>query len=371
VTELDTALSINGSLAAKDERIRAGFIGCGSHSFRNIYPTFQFAGVNLIATCDLNPDKAAAYAQLFGAERSYTDYREMLEKERLDAVFIVTNYDTDATPRFMRLAQQCMKAGVHVWTEKPPSASVREVEETIEVSQATGKFVLVGFKKCFFPAIEKAWQITRKPEFGEISTVYARYPQYIPSDEEKRDRSCGAVVSFLDHLVHPMSILNYIAGKVHTLYHERSPNGGGFATLRFTSGATGVIHFVHGVSGTSPLERLEVVGHGANVVVDNGIKLTYYRPGGRGPGGYGVAANYIGPDEGAPIYWEPEFSLGQLYNKGLFLLGYYGEIKHFADCVRTNTPPTKCGLDDALEITKVYEAFMQREGQVVEVNSEQ
>ena len=53
------------------------------------------------------------------------------------------------------------------------------------------------------------------------------------------------------------------------------------------------------------------------------------------------------------------------------MLGYYGEVKYFADCVRTNTPPTKCGLDDALEITKVYEAFMQPEGQVVGVNSGQ
>ena len=34
-------------------RIRAGFIGCGSHSFRNIYPTFQFAPVDLRAVCDL------------------------------------------------------------------------------------------------------------------------------------------------------------------------------------------------------------------------------------------------------------------------------------------------------------------------------
>ena len=68
----------------RDDRIRAGFIGCGSHSFRNIYPTFQFAAVNLVATCDLVPEKAAAYAEQFGAERSYADYREMLEKELLE-----------------------------------------------------------------------------------------------------------------------------------------------------------------------------------------------------------------------------------------------------------------------------------------------
>lgn len=365
-------LGINGRVLDTDERIRAGFIGCGSHSYRNIYPTFQFAGVELAATCDLDPQKAAAYAKLFGAERSYGDYREMLAKEKLDAVFIVTSYDTDGTPRFMRLAQECMKAGVHVWTEKPPSSSVAEVEETIRVSRETGKFVLVGFKKCFFPAVEKVKEITGKPEFGAINTIYVRYPQSIPSRPEW---DCGMqnphVVGFLDHLVHPMSILNYLGGKVRTLTFHRSEGAGGYGLFRFTSGAMGTIHFAAGASGTSPFERLEVIGSGANVVVENGIKLTYYRRGERGPGGYGASPNYIGSDDHAPIYWEPEFSLGQLYNKGLFLLGYYGEVKYFADCVRMSTPPAKCGLRDTLEITKVFEAFARgTEGETIALSAE-
>lgn len=361
-------MDIRGMPLETDDRIRAGFIGCGGHSFRNIYPTFQFAGVNLIATCDLNAQRAAAYAAQFGAERSYTDYREMLEKERLDAVFIVTNYDADGTPRFMRLAQECMRAGVHVWVEKPPSASVREVEETIAVSRETGKFTLVGFKKCFFPSIEKVKDITETEDFGKINTIYLRYPQYIPSEEEKPGCSNPAVVGFLDHLVHPMSVLNYIGGKVSTLYVDRSAGGGGFGLFKMMSGASATIHFAHGTSGTCPLERLEVIGSGACAVVDNGVRLTYYRRGGRGPGGYGTATNYIGPDDQAPIVWEPEFSLGQLDNKGLFMLGYWGEVKYFADCVKTNTPPAKCGLDDALEVTKVFEAFMKPAGQVVTIN---
>lgn len=357
---------IQGSISGTDDRIRAAFIGCGGHSFRNIYPTFRFAGVELVATCDLSADRAAAYARLFGAERSYTDYQEMLRNEQPEAVFIVTNYDTDGTPKFMRLAQECMRAGAHVWVEKPPSASSAEVEDTIRVSRETGKFVLVGFKKCFTPAVEKACEITRRPEFGEINTIYVRYPQAIPPEGEKvHGCASDAVRGFLDHFVHPMSIVNLLMGQVRTITCIRSSGGGGFGVLTFENGASGVIHFAHGMSGTGPLERLEVIGSGANVVVDNGIRLTYYRPGSRGSGGYGVSTSYIGPDESAPICWEPEFSLGQLYNKGLFLLGYYGEVKYFVECVRNNTPPAKCGLEDALEITRVFEAFLQPAGETV------
>ena len=47
--------------------VRAGFVGCGSHSFRNVYPTFQFAPVELVATCDLDLAKAQAFAGKLGA----------------------------------------------------------------------------------------------------------------------------------------------------------------------------------------------------------------------------------------------------------------------------------------------------------------
>ena len=95
-------------------KIRAGFIGCGSHAFRNVYPTFQFAPVELVATCDLDADKAAAYARQFGAERSYNNHTKMLAEEKLDAVFIVTNYDDQGRPRYPALAADCLRAGKHV-----------------------------------------------------------------------------------------------------------------------------------------------------------------------------------------------------------------------------------------------------------------
>jgi predicted dehydrogenase len=219
-----------------------------------------------------------------------------------------------------------------------------------------------------FPAIVKAKEITTYPEFGKPSTIIAKYPQSIPAQDEKADlKGNPQLIGFLDLLCHPMSIINHLMGRINTLYYERSTNGGGFASFKFESGAAGALHFSAGQSGTCPLERLEVIGEGANVIVENGIRLIYHRPGQRGPGGYGGSPSFIGPDEGAPMVWEPEFSLGQLYNKGVFLLGYYGEIAYFADCVRDNRKPEKAGLEDAIEVTRVYEAFMQPEGQVIEI----
>jgi predicted dehydrogenase len=348
--------------------IKAGFIGCGGHAFRNVYPCLKFAPVDLIATCDLVEERASEFARTFGAQRAYTDHHEMLEKEDLDAVFIVTGYDENNRPLYPPLAIDCMRAGCHVWIEKPPAASVGEIEEMMSVEKETDRFVLVGIKKAFFPAIQRMKEITDRDEFGGISSIYLKYPQYIPDESEKDLVSSNRMRGFLDHIVHPGSIIDYVCGKIAHLSYERSDNGAGIVSMKFTSGATGVLHLSHGKSGTSPLERVEVVGQGANVVVDNGVKLTYYRPGGRGPGGYGGATNFMGDDDAAPIYWEPEWSLGQLYNKQIFLLGYAFEVQEFVACVQENRKPTRGNLESARELMKLYEAFLNPPGQIIPIN---
>ncbi|MSS71783.1 MAG: Gfo/Idh/MocA family oxidoreductase [Candidatus Latescibacteria bacterium] len=352
----------------EERKIRAGFIGCGGHAFRNIYPTLQFAPVDLVATCDLVAERAQRTARQFGALRAYTDYREMLEKEDLEGVFIVTGYDPQNRPLYPGMAMDCMRAGCHAWIEKPPAASVAEIEQMMAVERETGKFTMVGLKKAFFPAIQRMKEITERPEFGGVTSICLKYPQSIPAEGEKDLATSPGMRGFLDHIVHPGSIIDYVMGKIRRIYYERSPNGGGVMSMQFVSRATGVLHFTHGRSGTGPLERVEVVGQGANVVVDNGVRLTYYRPGGRGEGGYGRATNFMGDDAGAPITWEPEWSLGQLYNKQIFLLGYAFEVIAFAECILEGRRPERGSLDSARELMKLFEAFQRPPGEIITIN---
>ena len=353
------------------KRLRVGFVGCGSHSWRNVYPTFQYAPVDLVALADLKPDRAHAYAKQFGVPGSavYADHRDMLAHQQLDAVFAVTSYDERGHPRYPQIAADAMDAGAHVWIEKPPAATVEEVHHMLDAERRTGKFVLVGYKKMFFPAIAKAKEIvSRAEEFGQPAQLYVRYPQSLPPLEERQDEN-RRMVSFLDHFFHPASIVHRLMGPVAAVQYAREPlNGGSFSTLRFASGALGVMHLASGQAGSSPLERVEVIGKGANVVVENGVKLTYYRKSGRGEGGYGRASSFIGPDDGAPIVWEPEFSLGQLYNKNIFALGYAPEVIYFAECVLAGTRPAYANLDDTLALLRWYEAYRQPEGQWIELS---
>lgn len=346
-------------------RVQAGFIGCGGHSWRNVYPAFQYAPVDLRAVCDLDITRAEAYGRQFGVAQAYASHLEMLDKEDLDAVFIVTGYDERGHPQAHSMALQALSAGCHVWMEKPPAASVLEVEALQEASRKADRTVMVGFKKMFFPAIVKVKEIADREEFGPISSVSLKYPQSLPNEEARLDDR--KMVGFLDHIVHPASILQYVVGPTASLFFARETGGGCAATLQFRNGAVGTLHLSAGQSGMAPLERLEVVGRGASLVLENGVHLTYFRRGQPGP--YGRTASFLSDDDQAPLRWEPEFSLGQLYNKNLFLLGYVPEILEFCDSILENRPPSRAGLEDTLEIMRFYEAFRGPEGQVISLSA--
>jgi hypothetical protein len=66
-------------------------------------------------------------------------------------------------------------------------------------------------------------------------------------------------------------------------------------------------------------------------------------------------------NETAPLVWEPEFSLGQLYNKNIFYLGYVQEVLHFCESVLRQQPPTKGTLEASREIAKLFEALCTTE----------
>ena len=345
-----------------------GFIGCGSHSFRNIYPTFQFAPVNLVATCDLDIAKAHAFAKQFGARAAHADYREMLRQEQLDAVFIVTGYDTRGRPLYPNIAADCLAAGVHVWMEKPPAATCAELEQLAAQAAQAGKQVQVGLKKMFFPANEKAKHLSEDADFGAVSLVRLEYPQRIPTVEEfaryQGGEALRPVVSFLDHLCHPAALLIYLLGMPTTLFYQRSGNGAGEALFTFASGAVASLAFTHGAATQDGMERTMIVSDtGRHIIVENNMRVSYHRM----PRlGYGNVPDFYttAPNESTTI-WQPEFSLGQLYNKGLFLLGYYNEVNEFARAILEGRPIAKGTLQHAWQVTRLFEAFALGPGQVI------
>ncbi|MBA7686359.1 hypothetical protein ES703_94803 [subsurface metagenome] len=103
--------------------------------------------------------------------------------------------------------------------------------------------------------------------------------------------------------------------------------------------------------------------------MDNNIRLSYHR-GPTKPEGWGYGntpSHFTGPPENTTATWQPEFSVGQLYSKGLFLQGFYGEINEFARAILEGRPPAKCHSEHMRQVTRIFEAFAEGPGRVIEL----
>lgn len=339
-----------------DRRIRAAMVGCGGQAYRNLLPSFAYAPIDLVVTCDVNGDVARSYAAQFGADRWTNSYEEVLASGDLDAVFLAVGYDAAGRPRYPQMAEEAVAAGLHVWMEKPPAATTAEIERLHTAVKAADRRIGVGFMKMFSATTTRVLDLIGRPEFGRPTTVSLRDPELLPPKERRTDQA--AMMYFIDHIVHPVSTLHRLLGPVDRIYMDDAPNGGAIIAIGFSSGTVGVLHLPWGQSETSPMERLEIVGEGANVVVEGNLEVTYYRPGHRGATqmSYGRGADFTSDPDVAPVRWQMDGYSGQPYNMHLFYQGYAPELIYFARCVLDGHPVGVGSLEDAWYVTAFFEA---------------
>ena len=112
--------------ALGDKTLHIAFAGAGAISGYHLAGWRETPDVELVAICDPVPEKAQARARDFGIGRVYTDFAEMLEAERPDAVEIVTPVGTHAG-----LVRAAAERGVHVSCQKPVTPTLAEAEALI------------------------------------------------------------------------------------------------------------------------------------------------------------------------------------------------------------------------------------------------
>ena len=139
-------------MALLDENLREVRIGCVGLSGRGMGQMGELLsvpGVVVPAVCDIYEDRALNGAELVQKKSGtrpqvYTDYKQMLAKEELDAVFCCTTWITHG-----RIAVDAMRAGCHVTMEVGGAASMEECWQMVRASEETGKFCMLLENCCY------------------------------------------------------------------------------------------------------------------------------------------------------------------------------------------------------------------------------
>lgn len=239
-----------------------------------VFPALHFAPVSLQAICDLQAHRAKRLASKFGAGRWYTDYREMLENENLEAVLIQMH----PNPR-QRIVQDVLKSGKHVFIPKPPASSYQQAIELFETARDNSRCLMVNFQSRFSYGVRQALKLVKQPDFGKLTQYLGSFCS--GSYDEKRSRLYNdAVHAFLlDFTVHHLDLARCLAGEVSqmALYHNQLGDSGAYSlAVDFESGAVGSLHFNSHRLWWRNYDRIELTGQEQYIVLEDLWKIKHY-----------------------------------------------------------------------------------------------
>jgi len=207
-------------------------VGAMGRNHARVYSEL-FDEADLVAVADTDAKLAESTAGKFSV-RAYTDYRQLLEEEKPDAVSI-------AVPTIMHeeTGMAAMEAGAHILIEKPIAHTVEAGRRLIEKAASLRRHLMIGHVVRFNPAIQALRQKLVDGDLGRIFQIFCRRAGPFPA----RIRDVGVVI---DLAPHDIDIMRYLAGsnpirvyaeteqRIHTEHEDLL-----WGTLRFADGVVG------------------------------------------------------------------------------------------------------------------------------------
>jgi myo-inositol 2-dehydrogenase / D-chiro-inositol 1-dehydrogenase len=138
--------------------MRVGMIGAGWIATDHVARLRGLGGVELVGVCDLDAERAGALA---GSAAAYTDWRELIERESPDALFVCT------PPRTHReIAVTALEQGMHVYLEKPIARGLDDARAIVEAASRAEAVCAIGYQYRAVEALEALHEALEGQELG-------------------------------------------------------------------------------------------------------------------------------------------------------------------------------------------------------------
>ncbi len=256
-----------------------GLIGAGNFAGAILLPALKVAGANLKLIASAGGLNATLLANKFGIAQSTTDYQRILDDPAIDLCVIATRHDSHA-----RLTVEALRAGKHVFVEKPLAIYAHELTDVIDAQQASGWVVMVGFNRRFSAHAQKMKSLLGGSRSGEVpmNVVATVNAGLIPAGSWVHDRSVGGG-RLLGEACHFVDLITFLTGSRVASVCMNAMGANPTETsdsvsllLRYENGATGVVNYFANGHEAYAKERVEVYSQGRTLVLDNFRKLTGY-----------------------------------------------------------------------------------------------
>ncbi len=261
------------------DKVRIAVIGVGGMGSTHARMCRELEESELVALADINPERARHMGEQFECPY-YTDHRELLGSEKLDAVTI-------ATPHYFHppIAIDAFAAGLHVLSEKPIGVRVGEAEKMAQAARDSGKVFAAMFQRRTRPEIRKARELIANGELGDLKRTLLVAPcfrseAYYNSGTWRATWAGEGGGVMMNQAPHAMDIFTLLGGmpqrvrgRCATLMHEIEVEDHAEAMLEYKNGACGFAYMSTCEVGPTVME---FVGDRARLRLE-GERLSFWR----------------------------------------------------------------------------------------------
>ena len=264
----------------KKEIINIALVGAGGFATGMHLPNIEklSSKYKLYAVVNRTGHKAKTVAEQYGASYTTTNYEDILKDENVDLVLIATRHDSHAS-----LVLQALKAGKHVFVEKPLAINQAEIEQIKEFYSsdiANKPMLFTGFNRRFSKyAVE-----IRKHTDKRVNPMMIRYRMnagFIPLDHWVHEDG-GRIIGEACHIVDLMT--SFTNSKIESISVESltpktekySSSDNKSITLKYADGSVACIDYFANGSKELAKEYMEVHFDGKTIVLDDYKTLKGY-----------------------------------------------------------------------------------------------
>lgn len=195
--------------------IRIGIVGCGAIShYHGRAAQESNMDIRFAACCDVREEAAQQWAHTYGCDSWYSDYKEMVHKEKLDAVMLATWPN-----QHREQIEQCLAMGAkNILCEKALCLKGHEALEIYEMVGTAGAFLMEGFMYRHHPATGKIEELLRGGKQGAVDSIRAHFSHFeletASADDTSRNwrerKECGGGIPY-DFACYCVNACNHFA----------------------------------------------------------------------------------------------------------------------------------------------------------------
>ncbi len=187
------------------KKYRVGMIGVGRIGRLHVENITSFIPrLEIVAAADVAIDASREWLESKGIKELYTDYRDLLKNDDIEAVIIASATDTHK-----EIAIAAAEAKKQIFCEKPIDQAVVNNEEVVRAIESAGVLFQVGFNRRFDHNFARVRQLVEDGSIGEVQIIRISSRDPAPPPLHYLKVSGGL---FLDMMIHDFDMVRYLSG---------------------------------------------------------------------------------------------------------------------------------------------------------------